>query len=230
MASLADPVFPSTNLESNEVVAYVNEDNLLTDNVENDLDKNEAHHNSPNNVAEENSLSPPASNFTDGIPKSEIKQPTPDKNESNSNGRKRKLKENENPTNKRSNYYSDSDSDETEVYFKLLIPSTSAGGVIGRGGEKIAQIQKDSNVKMKMSKTNDFYPNTCERICLIIGLKRSIIKAHDFIVERIQEKQQQQPDSNLRPDSDMIDRLNQVKKLLFVIYRKRFFFLIHFFK
>ena len=71
---------------------------------------------------------------------------------------------------------SNSSSDQEDVYLKLLIPSSAAGGVIGRGGEKIAQIQKDANVRMKMSKANDYYPNTNERICLIIGSVRAVLK------------------------------------------------------
>ena len=78
--------------------------------------------------------------------------------------------------------------DSADVYFKILIPSTSAGSVIGRGGERIAQIQKDTNVKMKMSKANEFYPNTNERVCLIVGSIRSVLNAHEMIVERILEK------------------------------------------
>lgn len=78
--------------------------------------------------------------------------------------------------------------EDQECYFKLMIPSAVAGGVIGRGGDKIGQIQKDAQVRMKMSKANEYYPNTQERVCLIIGSVKSVIKAHSYIVERMQEK------------------------------------------
>ncbi len=44
------------------------------------------------------------------------------------------------------------------VHLKVLIPSSAAGAVIGKDGEAIERIQKDSGAKVKMSKRNDFYP------------------------------------------------------------------------
>jgi len=41
---------------------------------------------------------------------------------------------------------------------KILIPCITAGSIIGKGGETIAQLQTETNTKIKMSKTNDFYP------------------------------------------------------------------------
>lgn len=41
---------------------------------------------------------------------------------------------------------------------KILIPCITAGAIIGKGGETIAQLQTETNTKIKMSKTNDFYP------------------------------------------------------------------------
>lgn len=41
---------------------------------------------------------------------------------------------------------------------KILVPSVAAGAIIGKGGETIAQVQKDAGARVKMSKANDFYP------------------------------------------------------------------------
>lgn len=38
------------------------------------------------------------------------------------------------------------------------MPSVAAGAIIGKGGETIAQIQKEAGARVKMSKANDFYP------------------------------------------------------------------------
>ena len=43
-------------------------------------------------------------------------------------------------------------------HFKILVPAVAAGAIIGKGGETIAQLQKDTNARVKMSKANDFYP------------------------------------------------------------------------
>lgn len=45
-------------------------------------------------------------------------------------------------------------------HFKILVPSIASGAIIGKGGETIAQLQKDTNTRVKMSKANDFYPGT----------------------------------------------------------------------
>jgi hypothetical protein len=92
-------------------------------------------------------------------------------------------------SNKRSTRDRDRGGDEDdEVYLKMMIPAPVAGGVIGRGGDKIGQIQKEANVRMKMSKNNEHYPGTQERLCLIIGSIKAVLKAHQMVVERMQEK------------------------------------------
>lgn len=43
-------------------------------------------------------------------------------------------------------------------HFKILVPSVAAGAIIGKGGETIAQLQKDTGARVKMSKSHDYYP------------------------------------------------------------------------
>lgn len=43
-------------------------------------------------------------------------------------------------------------------HFKILVPSVAAGAIIGKGGETIAQLQKEAGARVKMSKATDFYP------------------------------------------------------------------------
>lgn len=52
------------------------------------------------------------------------------------------------------------------IHLKILVPSIAAGAIIGKGGETIAQVQKESGARVKMSKANDFYPGKiyCEII------------------------------------------------------------------
>lgn len=38
------------------------------------------------------------------------------------------------------------------------MPAVAAGAIIGKGGETIAQLQKEAGARVKMSKANDFYP------------------------------------------------------------------------
>lgn len=98
---------------------------------------------------------------------------------------------------KRSHYIPDMQSDGT-YHLKILVPSVAAGAIIGKGGETIAQLQKDTSARVKMSKANDFYPGTTERVCLITGNVDAILTVLSFIMEKIKEK----PDPNAKPAID----------------------------
>ncbi|XP_047114148.1 RNA-binding protein Pasilla isoform X1 [Schistocerca piceifrons] len=101
----------------------------------------------------------------------------------------------ENGVTKKSHYAGGGDG---TYHFKLLVPSTAAGAIIGKGGETIAQLQKDTGARVKMSKANDFYPATTERICLITGTVDAIMLVLIFIMEKIREK----PDLNAKQAID----------------------------
>lgn len=49
------------------------------------------------------------------------------------------------------------------------MPSVAAGAIIGKGGETIAQLQREKHAKVKMSKANDFYPGS-----LLLSLSKYI--------------------------------------------------------
>ena len=50
------------------------------------------------------------------------------------------------------------------IHLKILVPSIAAGAIIGKGGETIAQVQKEAGARVKMSKANDFYPGKTGRL------------------------------------------------------------------
>ena len=56
------------------------------------------------------------------------------------------------------------------VHLKILVPSIAAGAIIGKGGETIAQVQKDAGARVKMSKANDFYPGKKKFWLLILHI------------------------------------------------------------
>ncbi|XP_033733910.1 RNA-binding protein Nova-1-like isoform X4 [Pecten maximus] len=82
------------------------------------------------------------------------------------------------------------------IHLKILVPSIAAGAIIGKGGETIAQVQKEAGARVKMSKANDFYPGTTERVCLIMGGIEAVRRVQNFIMEKIREK----PDPNPKPE------------------------------
>ncbi|CAI9734609.1 RNA-binding protein Nova-1-like isoform X2 [Octopus vulgaris] len=104
-----------------------------------------------------------------------------------------------------------SDSGEN-VHLKILVPSAAAGAIIGKGGETIAQVQKDAGARVKMSKANDHYPGTSERVCLITGSVEAVRKVHTFIMEKIREKPE--PNPKLDENKSTYERHRQVKILV----------------
>jgi len=93
-----------------------------------------------------------------------------------------------------------SDAARDNIHLKILVPSVAAGAIIGKGGETIAQIQKDAGARVKMSKANDFYPGTTERICLIMGSPDAVRTVNAFIMEKIREKPESSPTTPTKPD------------------------------
>uniref|UniRef100_A0A1B6ED52 K Homology domain-containing protein n=1 Tax=Clastoptera arizonana TaxID=38151 RepID=A0A1B6ED52_9HEMI len=99
--------------------------------------------------------------------------------------------------------------------FKILVPSIASGAIIGKGGETIAQLQKDTNARVKMSKANDFYPGTTERVCLISGSVDSILAVLNFIMDKIREKPEPHGMKPIDPENKaVIERDKQVKILV----------------
>ncbi|XP_029648571.1 RNA-binding protein Nova-1 isoform X4 [Octopus sinensis] len=98
------------------------------------------------------------------------------------------------------------------VHLKILVPSAAAGAIIGKGGETIAQVQKDAGARVKMSKANDHYPGTSERVCLITGSVEAVRKVHTFIMEKIREKPE--PNPKLDENKSTYERHRQVKILV----------------
>ncbi|KAH9279089.1 RNA-binding protein Nova-1 [Echinococcus granulosus] len=74
------------------------------------------------------------------------------------------------------------------IYLKVLVPSIAAGAIIGKNGEAIGQMQRETGAKIKLSKLNDFYPGTTERVCLIQGPLTGVRAMHNYIMDRILEK------------------------------------------
>uniref|UniRef100_A0A8D3BEK4 K Homology domain-containing protein n=1 Tax=Scophthalmus maximus TaxID=52904 RepID=A0A8D3BEK4_SCOMX len=108
---------------------------------------------------------------------------------------------------------------EGEYFLKVLIPSYAAGSIIGKGGQTIVQLQKETGATIKLSKSKDFYPGTTERVCLIQGTVEALNGVHDFIAEKVREMpqstQKSEPVSILQPQTTVNpDRIKQAKLIV----------------
>ncbi|KAM4619952.1 RNA-binding protein Nova-1-like isoform 5-T5 [Polymixia lowei] len=109
--------------------------------------------------------------------------------------------------------------EEGEYFLKVLIPSYAAGSIIGKGGQTIVQLQKETGATIKLSKSKDFYPGTTERVCLIQGTVEALNGVHNFIAEKVREMpqsaQKTEPVSILQPQTTVNpDRVKQAKLIV----------------
>ncbi|KAJ8414589.1 hypothetical protein AAFF_G00037910 [Aldrovandia affinis] len=109
--------------------------------------------------------------------------------------------------------------EEGEYFLKVLIPSYAAGSIIGKGGQTIVQLQKETGATIKLSKSKDFYPGTTERVCLIQGTVEALNGVHNFIAEKVREMpqsaQKSEPVSILQPQTTVNpDRIKQAKLIV----------------
>lgn len=51
----------------------------------------------------------------------------------------------------------------------------AAGAIIGKGGDTIAQLQKDTGARVKMSKSHDFYPGMLKTFTYAISIIKRYI-------------------------------------------------------
>ncbi|XP_076815797.1 RNA-binding protein Nova-1-like isoform X1 [Clavelina lepadiformis] len=72
-----------------------------------------------------------------------------------------------------------------QLILKVLIPGYAAGALIGKGGQIIVQLQKESGAIIKLSKAKDFYPGTQDRVVLIQGTAEGLMKVHGTIIEKV---------------------------------------------
>lgn len=56
-----------------------------------------------------------------------------------------------------------------------MIPNHAAGALIGKSGETIATLQKDTDTKIKLSKSNDYFPGSLTLSWLLIEFVKSFI-------------------------------------------------------
>ncbi|TKR86411.1 hypothetical protein L596_011008 [Steinernema carpocapsae] len=103
---------------------------------------------------------------------------------SHSSSLKRQNSDREGPVSKKAHI---SDSDES-VQVKVLIPSGAVGAIIGKGGETMRSLKSDTGCRVQMSKNQEMYQGTNERICLVKGKLSSCMKVMEVIVEKIREK------------------------------------------
>eukprot|EP00069_Balaena_mysticetus_P012569 bmy_07711T0 len=107
-----------------------------------------------------------------------------------------------------------------QYFLKVLIPSYAAGSIIGKGGQTIVQLQKETGATIKLSKSKDFYPEiaSVNKEYQVrkknMGTVEALNAVHGFIAEKIREMPQNvaktEPVSILQPQTTVNpDRIKQ---------------------
>uniref|UniRef100_A0A0N4Z175 KH domain-containing protein n=1 Tax=Parastrongyloides trichosuri TaxID=131310 RepID=A0A0N4Z175_PARTI len=78
--------------------------------------------------------------------------------------------------------------DKDSVAIKILIPASAVGAIIGKGGETMRNLKNDSGCRVHMSKNQEVYHGTNERICLVKGKIDASMKVMNVIIDKIKEK------------------------------------------
>ncbi|KAI1722779.1 KH domain-containing protein [Ditylenchus destructor] len=125
-------------------------------------------------------------------------------------GQKRQNNENGGPASKRANM---TEAAGDTVQIKVLIPSGAVGALIGKGGETMRALKNDSGCRVQMSKNQEVYHATNERICLVKGKVSAVMMVMTSILEKIQEK----IDSNLPSDIYDLKGMDRSKEMKFVV-------------
>merc|ERR1719430_2363228 len=78
-----------------------------------------------------------------------------------------------------------------DLHLKLLIPSNVSGHIIGKGGETIAELRRTSGTNIMMSKNNELFPGTQDRVSLISGSKNAISDVVQLLVKKMKERREE---------------------------------------
>jgi hypothetical protein len=118
-----------------------------------------------------------------------------------------------NTTNTTTNTSTNINTDLMVVAIKMLISNNVAGSIIGRMGQSISELQIETQTRIKISQSSDYYPNTQDRVCFIQGTTiTSVQMAIRYIIERCyyiqkleHQQQQQQPSTTMFTGYGMIN-------------------------
>ncbi len=76
-------------------------------------------------------------------------------------------------------------SPDSDAAIKLLLTNREAGCLIGKGGSSIVALQGKTGCRVRVSKADDFFPATQERVVLVTGTFSSVSEGISDIIENI---------------------------------------------
>lgn len=77
------------------------------------------------------------------------------------------------------------DHDENKISIKFLLSNAEAGSIIGKGGSTISDFQARSGARIQLSRNNEFFPGTMDRIVMVSGPIDDVLKAVDLVLNKL---------------------------------------------
>ncbi|KAL5709731.1 Protein btr1 [Ranunculus cassubicifolius] len=74
---------------------------------------------------------------------------------------------------------------ERPAHIRFLVSNAAAGSVIGKGGSTITEFQSQSGARIQLSRNNEFFPGTSDRIIMVSGAYDDIIEAMKLILSKL---------------------------------------------
>lgn len=71
------------------------------------------------------------------------------------------------------------------THMKFLVSNAEAGSVIGKGGSTITDFQSQSGARIQLSRNNEFFPGTTDRIIMVSGTIDDVLKAMELILAKL---------------------------------------------
>ena len=75
-----------------------------------------------------------------------------------------------------------------KVIAKFLISNAAAGSIIGKGGATISEFQEQSNARIQLSRNNEFFPGTADRVLSVSGPVNQVLTALHLIVGKVKSE------------------------------------------
>ncbi|KAF5729453.1 Binding to TOMV RNA 1L (long form) isoform 6 [Tripterygium wilfordii] len=92
-----------------------------------------------------------------------------------------------------------SDSAEKQTYIRFLVSNAAAGSVIGKGGSTINDFQSQSGARIQLSRNQEFFPGTTDRIIMISGIFDDVLKAMELVLGKLLSELRSEEGSDAEP-------------------------------
>ena len=80
---------------------------------------------------------------------------------------------------------SDYGSEDDSIIIKLLIPGPAAGSIIGKGGSTINEFQIQTGARIQLSRNNETFPGTTDRLVTLGGTAQAILGAMHLMISKL---------------------------------------------